>query len=310
MAERLYFKLWHLWWTSESHEDLGEDPISIGPVLMSFCRWDPGRDNGWAVTEKGHPVTCGALARRARWSGRGASERVAAALRELERVGTAELRSDGAWGLPKFGKWQESASAAKMRKSRAKPKYATDVPSHGGHSDHPCDLDVPPLEGDEEGAGEQQHASHAGQPSATKRDIEPKTPDPHKPAIDRVLAALHDARCSVKPGLTRLRKREHIRARLADGSPVEHLLAVIDFAADECRRKPEALQWLDATTPFRPKNWESRLARAQAWQATSRHSGPRLDLDATALDRKRAEAEAYDREHRPWLFQDAPGEPS
>jgi hypothetical protein len=129
VAERFYFKMWHSWWTTESHEDLEEDPIAIGPVLMSFCRWSPGDDCGWAVTEKGTPVTCNALARRARWKGPRAGERVAAALRKLEEVGTADLRSDGAWGLPKFGRFQESAEAAKKRKQRDKSgTTASDVP--------------------------------------------------------------------------------------------------------------------------------------------------------------------------------------
>lgn len=308
MAERLYFKLWHLWWTSESHEDLGEDPIAIGPVLMSFCRWEPGRDNGWAVTEKGQPVTCGALARRARWSGRGAGERVAAALRELERVGTAELRSDGAWGLPKFGKWQESASAAKMRKARAKPKNTTDVTSHCGHSDHPCDQDVPPLE--EEGAEADQNTSCSGRTASTNPDSshtrqgpptkpEPDVnPDPHAADTTTVLRLLNEARRAIDPESLRLRKRDHIRARLAEGATVADCEAVIAYARHQCERDRSQLEWLDAVTPFRPKNWESRLARALTWKRNAKPTGPKLDLGIDDLERKRQELEAWEASQR------------
>lgn len=278
MPERLYFKMWHSWWTSESHEGLEEDPLAIGPVLMSFCRWNPGDDYGWAVTEKGNPVSCSALARRARWKGRTAGERVAAALRELERVGTAELRSDGAWGLPKFGRWQESADAARKRKVRGQSGKSV------GQSGE-CPPNVPALV---EGEGEEQHASHVGRPKSAKRA---RPDDPFTEATTTVLRALNDARASIASGLTPLRKRDHIRARLAEGATIEQLLAVIAFAADECRRDPAKLQWLDAVTPFRPKNWESRLARAQAWQATfSRHSqGQRFDATPDQLHRERQE---------------------
>jgi hypothetical protein len=112
MAERLYWKMWRTWWTGESHVDATDDELSIGPCLMSFIRWEPGDDYGWAVNEKGRPVTTGAIARRARWD----SERTARALSGLVDHGTIELRSDGAWGFPKWGPWQESADAARKRK--------------------------------------------------------------------------------------------------------------------------------------------------------------------------------------------------
>jgi hypothetical protein len=116
VAERLYFKLWIGWYTCESHADLSGDALSIGPVLMSFCirRWVPGVDLTYAVNEKGAPVTVGAIARRVKWT----SKKAADALLELESVGTCVLRSDGAWGFSKFGRWQESADAARKRRVR------------------------------------------------------------------------------------------------------------------------------------------------------------------------------------------------
>jgi len=124
VAERLYWKMWRTWWTGESHVDATDDELSIGPVLMSFIRWEPGEDYGWAVNEKGRPVTTGAIAHRARW----VPERAAAALRGLVEHGTVELRSDGAWGFPKWGPWQESADAARKRKLRGP---SSDIPRNG-----------------------------------------------------------------------------------------------------------------------------------------------------------------------------------
>lgn len=121
MAERFYFKMWHSWWTGSSHIEAGADALAIGPCLMSFMRWTPGEDQAWAVQESGRPVTVAAIARRAKWT----SARVAAALRDLEDKGTVNLRSDGAWGFPKFGKAQESASAAKMRRAREQNSSVT-----------------------------------------------------------------------------------------------------------------------------------------------------------------------------------------
>jgi hypothetical protein len=219
--------------------------------------------------------------------------RLNAQIAELIKCKTIVRRDDGALGFPNYGKWQETKAAKRMRTKRERER------EQFANGDGPSDAQTT----DDRRQREQQLASQAGQPPVAKRAA--KTPDPHADATTLVLRALNDARSSVTSGLTPLRKREHIRARIAGGATVEQLLAVIAFAADECRRKPEALRWLDAVTPFRPKNWESRLARAQAWQATGRAQGPRLDLDHDAIARKRREAEEFDREHRPWTVDEA-----
>jgi hypothetical protein len=113
-----------------------------------------------------------------------------------------------------------------------------------------------------------------------------------------VLDELNATLRTLSPDAPRLRKRDSIRARLADGATVDDLLAVIAYAADECRRKPEVLVWLNAETPFRPRSWERRLAAARAWRATSRPTGPRLDLDETGLDAKRREAAEWEARRR------------
>lgn len=115
MAERLYVKLWRSWWTGESHVHVGADALYVGTVLMTFVRWQPGQDDAWALLENGRPISIAIMAARARITGR----RVEAGLRELEDAGTVARRTDGAWGFVNFARWQESASAAKMRRQRS-----------------------------------------------------------------------------------------------------------------------------------------------------------------------------------------------
>lgn len=286
---RHWIRLWVAWLTTPAHLELSEGAFGLGPLLLLLCTWDGTYDGGgWLLAEDGSPMSDIALMRATHRRSRGSLHRQ---LNELVRCGTLKLREDGALGFPKFGRWQETKAAKYMRTKRARDRQLLD------NSDRQTE--------DGRREKEQQQASLAGR-RKTAANRAPKESIEVKRDVDAVLAALHDARIAVKPGLTRLRKRDHIRARLTDGATVEQLLAVIAYAADECRRKPEALQWLDTVTPFRPRNWESRLARAQAWQATSRATGPHLDLDAGALDRKRREAEEFDRLHRPWLVESPP----
>jgi hypothetical protein len=181
VAERLYFKLWIGWYTCESHVDLSGDALHIGPVLMSFCirRWVPGVDLAYAVNEKGAPVSVAAIARRAKWT----SKRTADALGELESVGTCVIRSDGAWGFSKFGRWQESASAAKMRKCRQRD----------GHSDQ----DVPPIAEVEVG-GELQNPS--GSPPTPSGGSKKTAPVEAGPAL--VAPSLDSGRPTANTALT------------------------------------------------------------------------------------------------------------
>lgn len=268
---RHWIKLWVAWLTTPAHFELSEGAFGLGPLLLLLATWDGEYNSGgWLLAEDGSPMSERAMARATH---RGSIRRLLQQLCELERCGTLKRREDGAYGFPKFGRWQETEAAKRMRTKRERLPNSS---ANGSGNSSTQTLDE-----------ESQVSSKPG------RDKPAKQPDPHHQDTDRVLAALHDARCSVKPGLTRLRKRDHIRARLADGATVDQLLAVIAYAADECRRKPESLQWLDAVTPFRPKNWESRLARAEAWQSRA-PAGPVLDLTVADLDRRRAEAEAWD----------------
>lgn len=297
---RHWIKLWVAWLTTPAHFELSEGAFGLGPLLLLLCTWDGEyASGGWLLAEDGSPMSRPALQRATH---RSSLARLDSQIAELVKCGTLKKREDGAFGFPKFGQWQETKAAKRMRTKREREREQF---AHGdGQTEDDRRQTFSSLRSD-------QHASHAGQPSVAKRAARSKPKaidDPHRDATTQVLRSLNETRASIAPDLTPLRKRDHIRARLADGATVEQLLAVIAFAADECRRKPEALRWLDAVTPFRPKNWESRLARAQAWQATTRTS-PRLDVDHDALERRRREAEAFDREHRPWLFESASEEP-
>lgn len=296
---RPWRKIWRRFHASPKVRGTGSDGLALISVLIADCWWDDASPEGRMYIAEGVPMPLEdvfELAQLTRSKG-------IAAWSKLEAKKTVGI-VDGCPALLNYLDHQKGESTDRMRRHRDRTSPSRDAQVRR--------TSPSPVTEEEVEVEAEQHASHAGQPAVAKRAARSKpkaADDPHRDATARVLRALNETRASIAPDLTPLRKRDHIRARLADGATVEQLLAVIAFAADECRRKPEALRWLDAVTPFRPKNWESRLARAQAWQATSRTS-PRLDVDHDALERRRREAEAFDREHRPWLFESASEEPA
>ncbi|HKY51661.1 MAG TPA: hypothetical protein VJP45_10425 [Candidatus Limnocylindria bacterium] len=292
MAERLYFKLWRSWWTGESHVEASADALAIGPVLMSFVRWSPGRDDGWAVDERDRAISTSAIARRAKWT----TKRAADALAELVDLGTCGQRADGAWGFPKFGPFQETADAARKRRHRV-PGHSAGLSAAIVEVEAEDELRPPtPASG----------ARRRGRSEPTPRTAsllpdEPTASTPAESPVDRatadVLAYLNRVLAGLgEPG--RFRDGQFIRARLAGGATEDELRLVIDARADECRRKPDALRHLNPKTPFRPGNWETALAHARAWRRTSRPSGPRLDVGPEELELRRQEAEAWDAKRR------------
>lgn len=116
MADRVWVKLWATYWTSLSHAGIGSDALLVGCVLMSSVRWQPGDADAWAVTESGRPIPVSVFATRAQIS----PKRAMCALLILEQAGTARLRDDGAWGMLNFGRYQETADAARKRKKAGK----------------------------------------------------------------------------------------------------------------------------------------------------------------------------------------------
>lgn len=113
MAERRdWVKLWAKWYTTASHLKVGGMALHVGAVLMTLVRWEPGVDVAWADLDDGTPLGADAIASRCQETER----TVLAALRKLASRGSIAQRSDGAWGFPRFGRWQESADAARKRK--------------------------------------------------------------------------------------------------------------------------------------------------------------------------------------------------
>lgn len=118
MAERLWVKQWFSWWTSRSHKKVGSDALLIGLALMSLVRWRKGEDAAWAEFEDGSPMPVSAIAEHAQMS----VGRADAALWKLASRGTVACRDDGAWGMPKAGRYQETPEAAKKRKQRGQSR--------------------------------------------------------------------------------------------------------------------------------------------------------------------------------------------
>lgn len=112
MADRPWCKLWSTYWTTLSHQGIGPDALLVGCVLMSHVRWKAGEDDAWAVTDTGKSVPVGVIALRAQLN----LKRTLSALHALEEAGFAARRDGPTWGIPKFGKYQESADAARKRK--------------------------------------------------------------------------------------------------------------------------------------------------------------------------------------------------
>lgn len=116
MADRRqWVKLWATWYTTASHLGVGAMALHVGAVLMTCVQWAPGEDEdtAWAELETGMPLSIEAIAHRAQANPRD----VAKAIEALRSRGTLVRRDDGAWGFPRFGRWQETPDASRKRKA-------------------------------------------------------------------------------------------------------------------------------------------------------------------------------------------------
>ena len=122
-------------------------------------------------------------------------------------------------------------------------------------------------------------------PKRPKRAAFDSTPTPDE---QRVLGAVNDAaRAKFTAATPELRG-----AILRSG--VDACLLVVAHLAGDPKWQPggEMAQYLDPITPFRPKAWETRLAKARAWSTTGRAHDP-VERTNELLDRlKRDKAEA------------------
>lgn len=129
MAERPkhWIKLWVSWLTTPAHLELSGGALGLGPLLLLLATWDGEYGSGgWLLTEDGAPMSRDALARSVHLT-RAHLDRY---IVELMRCRTITLReSDGAIGFAKFGRWQETASASRMRRRRANSDATCDVQS-------------------------------------------------------------------------------------------------------------------------------------------------------------------------------------
>ncbi len=119
VPRRSWVKVHETWWTSPSHAFLSPFAKLLGPFLFWVADGDDWREHedGEAALLSGAGKPLGAK-ELARMMGGADAVQVQEALDELETAGTLRRREDGAWCFPKFGRWQETPSAARKRKAK------------------------------------------------------------------------------------------------------------------------------------------------------------------------------------------------
>lgn len=213
MAERPkhWIKLWVSWLTTPAHLELSEGAFGLGPLLLLLATWDGEYDSGgWLLGEDGSPMSREAMARATHRD----RKRLDAHLAELVRCKTLAIREDGALGFPRFGHWQETASATRTRRYRSR------------HSDAACDVNSDAQTGD----GRRETAELA--PQAT-----PPTPSRGVSSESRVEAAFlsHPAPEPTPPKGVPTKPRKP-RDDYPDGLD-RHLLGEIVLACRELGRR-------------------------------------------------------------------------
>lgn len=125
-----WVKLWVSWLTTPAHLELSGGALGLGPLLILIATWDGEyASGGWLLAEDGTPMSRDAMARAVHLT-RAHLDRY---IGELLRCRTLTIReSDGAVGFAKFGRWQETASASRMRKQRAHSDAGSDAQTVDG----------------------------------------------------------------------------------------------------------------------------------------------------------------------------------
>ena len=146
MSEVPWAKIWWDWYASRSHVDLSGVALALGAPLMLICRQSADRHGDghgdghsdvtrsvtgsvtsgvvWALHQSGKPVTAESLAVVVRFP----VDAVRAALQELVDAETLVVSDDGVYGFANFWRYQESRSAARTRRYRAREKRHSDAP--------------------------------------------------------------------------------------------------------------------------------------------------------------------------------------
>lgn len=263
MAERSWVKLWSSYWTSNSHAIIGADALLVGAVLMSAMRWTPGDLDAWAVDEQDAPLPEALFAIRSQLPAR----RVSVALAKLEMVGTLKRRADGAWGMPKFGRYQESADAARKRKAPRKPDGSS--------------AEVPALaeaEADAEADANSLRSSTPTPPPSELFDLESKPTKPGKAKkpkpqpdgrIEQVLAAIDAERARRDPPLPPLTETQRsattIAAAFGRGATVERLLECVGAWGRYSDRDPSKASMLNPAKLFSGPNHRTGFQGGLSW---------------------------------------------
>lgn len=138
-APKLWVKLWESWFTTPSHASLDFATLhgGIGILMLANRGDDDGSGGRWLQNPDGSPMSIADIARSLRCR-KSVANRIVEC---LENVGTLHGRCTGKgkvlqqWiGFPAFDKWQESPSAARMRKLRGVEERHSDA-----HSDATSD---------------------------------------------------------------------------------------------------------------------------------------------------------------------------
>ncbi len=269
MSERRWVKLWRDWFTSTSHRKVGPEPLLVGVALMTFVRWEPGQDDAWAVYEGGDPVSIDVIAELAQVG----PKRCDAALKILAGRGTVARREDGAWGFPKFGRWQETARAAQLRRA-AKTSPKSDAKTSHTFS----------REGEAEGEGEVKTEPSVPSPTCQLDEIKPgnwnatarRIWEAHEAmrvrhGIGRHRGFVPSARETGTPAIRRLVEHVRKREQCDEEAAIGHVLAKLERGCQDCAAGRIDRAWVNGPTAWRTSSYDAATDSAAK-------PAPKLDL--------------------------------
>ncbi len=269
---RNWIKLWVSWLTTPAHVELSDGALGLGPLLLLLASWDGDYDSGgWIVADDGTPIGRDAIARQTHRT----RKALDAQLLELQRCGTLSVREDGALGFRRFGHWQETSQATRMRRHRSR-HGDTKRDAQTGDGRRETVEQPPPTPPPAEGS------PAPATPSKPKRQRKPPAELP--PEVVVVLDRLdeHRLRLGLRPLWPSQRVATHIAARLREGVPLDVLCHAVDARAADVEAHPEHARWFDATSPFtgpsasgRPGGWSVSCSLLEDWNRRQRRAAVR-----------------------------------
>jgi hypothetical protein len=114
-----WIKLWARWYETTSHALLSPQALHTGPHLLTLAA-KAGPDatgTAWLKAPDGGSYSLDDLAKLTRWPKRTLDK----VLGELRQAGTV-IYAPNVWGFPNFQRWQESPSAARVRRHRLRKR--------------------------------------------------------------------------------------------------------------------------------------------------------------------------------------------